>query len=99
MRSDALLAAVAALGALLGVANALLLRRSVRRLVAGPPSIAALAFGALIRNLLTLAPIFVAAGERVDTLIAGLAAFVVARLVAVRRVAAPPVAAKAGAPR
>lgn len=88
MTAAATLLGAAVLGALLGVVNALALRRAVRRLVAAAPSPRAVALGALGRNLLTLVPVFLLAGGDVAHLAAGLAAFLVARLVAVRRLAA-----------
>lgn len=91
--------AFGALGALLGVLNALALRRAVRRLTEGKPSLAAVALGALVRNLSTLAPLFLLAGSDVGALVTGLTAFVVARLVAVRRLAARLGAATVGAAR
>jgi hypothetical protein len=82
------LAGAALLGAALGVLNVLALRRAVRRLVlrARPPS--GIALGALGRNLLTLGPVFLLASGGMATLSAGLAAFLGARVVAVRCLAA-----------
>jgi hypothetical protein len=87
----------AGLGALLGVANALALRRAVCRLVAAAPAPGSLALGALGRNALTLAPVVLLAAGDAATLIAGLTAFLVARRVAVGRLAARlPAAARGG---
>ena len=79
--------AVAAAGAGLGIASAARLRTTVERLVASRRPARRLAADFAVRTAITLAPIPLLAAGRPVAVVAGLLAFMVARRLAIHRLA------------
>lgn len=83
-----MLLAMALLGVSLGVLNAALLRRAARALARPEWSPWRHAGGFAARTLLTLGPIAIASAGQADRLLVALAAFLLARMLTVRALAA-----------